>query len=55
MANKRVATSNQWKCGIVMQQIIETVFQHNSCCVPQFPLITSCYKNSDSETSFKVC
>jgi len=27
----------------------------NSCCVPRFPLIASCYKIVDFQTSFKLC
>jgi len=27
----------------------------NSCSVPQFPLIASCYKIVDSQTSFTLC
>jgi len=32
----------------------ETFDTDNSCCVPQLPLITSCYKVVDIQTSFTL-
>jgi len=37
---------------ISFETFIETM---NSCCVPRFPLIASCYKIHDSQTSFTLC
>jgi len=35
---------------------LETFIEReNSCCVPRFPLIASCYKFVDSQTSFTLC
>jgi len=37
-----------WNGTISFETFIET---ENSCCVPRFPLIASCYKIVDSQTS----
>jgi len=29
--------------------------ENENCCVPRFPLIASCYKIVDSQTSFILC
>jgi len=39
----------------IIQFLLKLLLKQNSCCVPQFPLIASCYKIVDSQTSFKLC
>jgi len=41
-----------WNCTIFFETFIET---ENSCCVTRFPLIASCYKVVDRQTSFTLC
>jgi len=39
----------------MVQFLLKLLLKQNSCCVPRFPLIASCYKIVDSRTSFTLC
>jgi len=47
-----ILTRACWNGTISFETFIET---DNSCRVPRFPLIASCYKIVDSQTSFMLC
>jgi len=35
--------------------LLKLLLKQNSCCVPRFPLIVSCYKIVDNQTFFTLC
>jgi len=47
-----ILTHACWHGTFSFETFIET---ENSCCAPRFPLIVSCYKIADSQTSFMLC
>jgi len=46
-----ILTRACWNDAISLETFVET---ENSCCVPRFPLIASCYKIVDSQSSLNV-
>jgi len=38
-----------------VQFLLKLLLKQISCCAPQFLLIASCYKITDSQTSFTLC
>jgi len=38
----------------MVQFLLKFIETENCCCAPRFPLIVSCYKNVDSQTSFTL-
>ena len=47
-----ILTRTCWNGTISFETFVET---ENSCCAPWFPLIVSCYKIDDNQTSFISC